>query len=117
MRVEGFDPGIRIAQLADSGFIARKLTPIRHIICASPAYWDEYGRPDHPDDLKQLMALRYTLSPQRDWRYTEPGGCRGSVTYRVKALIDHLASTFGEVPYWEQCLDICSPTFDSANET
>jgi len=179
---EGFDLGIRIAKLSDSGFIARKLTSIRHIICASPAYWDEYGRPDHPDDLKQLVALRYTLSPQRSWRYTAPDGSRGSVTvpaqisanngaflsqsaaqgtgvirmpvfivyhliesgalepvlldyqwgdlfawavypkthhlpYRVKALIDHLAGTFGEVPYWEQCLDICSPTFDSANGT
>ena len=166
---EGFDLGIRIAKLSDSSLIARKLTPIRHVICASPAYWDQYGRPDQPDELKNHTALRYTLAQQRSWRYTAPDGRRGSVTvpaqtsanngtflsqvaakgagiiqmpvflvyrliesgelepvlldyqwgdlhawavypktrhlpYRVRALIDQLAGTFGEEPYWEQCL-------------
>ena len=77
---EGFDLGIRLAKLADSSLIARKLTPIRHVICASPAYWDQHGRPEHPDDLKQHVALRYTLAAQRSWGYLAPDGSRGSVT-------------------------------------
>ena len=166
---EGFDLGIRIAKLSDSSLVARKLTTIRNVVCASPAYWDKYGRPEHPDDLKQHMALRYTLAAQRSWRYLAPDGSRGSVTvsaqtsanngtflsqsaakgsgvirmpvfiayrliesgqlepvlldyrwgdlsawavypktrhvaYRVRALIDQLASSFGETPYWEKCL-------------
>lgn len=77
---EGFDLGIRIARLSDSSLIARRLTPIRHIICASPAYWDQHGRPEQPNDLKAHTALRYTLAAQRSWRFTSADGKRGSVT-------------------------------------
>lgn len=76
---EGFDLGIRIAKLSDSNLVARKLTPIRHVVCASPHYWTQYGRPLQPDELKQHRALRYSLSAQRSWSYTGPDGSRGSV--------------------------------------
>lgn len=76
---EGFDLGIRIAKLSDSSLVARKLTPIRHVVCASPNYWSRYGRPRRPDELKQHQALRYSLAEQRSWSYTGPNGSRGSV--------------------------------------
>jgi len=77
---EGFDLGIRIAKLGDSTLVARKLTPVRQIVCASPAYWAANGRPKKPADLKKHLALRYTLAAQRNWTYTAPDGKRGSVT-------------------------------------
>jgi len=77
---EGFDLGIRIAKLGDSTLVARKLTPVRQLVCASPAYWDKNGRPAEPGDLKNHHALRYTLAAQRSWSYTGPDGTRGSVT-------------------------------------
>lgn len=76
---EGFDLGIRIAKLSDSSLVARKLTPIRHVVCASPGYWKQYGRPQQPDELKQHQALRYSLAEQRSWSYIGPDGSRGSV--------------------------------------
>jgi DNA-binding transcriptional LysR family regulator len=77
---EGFDVGIRIAKLEDSTLIARRLTTIRHVICASPAYWAEHGKPARPGDLKQHNALRYALAARRNWSYRAPDGTRGSVT-------------------------------------
>ena len=44
---EGFDVALRIAQLADSSLIARRLTPIRHMVCASPEYLAAHGVPKH----------------------------------------------------------------------
>ncbi len=77
---EGFDLGIRIAKLGDSTLVARKLTPVRVLICASPAYWAANGRPKEPADLKNHLALRYSLGAQRNWTFTAPDGTRGSVT-------------------------------------
>ncbi len=77
---EGFDLGIRIAKLGDSTLVARKLTPVRVLICASPAYWAANGRPKEPADLKNHLALRYSLGAQRNWAFTAPDGTRGSVT-------------------------------------
>jgi DNA-binding transcriptional LysR family regulator len=77
---EGFDLGIRIAKLGDSTLVARKLAPVRQLVCASPSYWAANGRPKEPADLKSHVALRYTLAAQRNWSYTAPDGTRGSVT-------------------------------------
>jgi DNA-binding transcriptional LysR family regulator len=77
---EGFDLGIRIAKLGDSTLVARKLAPVRQLVCASPAYWAANGRPTEPADLKCHTALRYTLAAQRNWTFLAPDGARGSVT-------------------------------------
>ena len=77
---EGFDLAIRISRLGDSTLMARRLADIRHVICASPDYWNRHGRPARPEDLARHMALRYTLAAQRSWSYTGPDGARGAVT-------------------------------------
>lgn len=56
---EGIDLTIRIAKLADSSLIARRLTTIRHMLCASPEYLLERGVPKTPDDLNDHDILRY----------------------------------------------------------
>ena len=77
---EGFDLAIRIAKLDDSSLIARRLAPVRILVCASPAYWDAHGRPTEPQELRQHAALRYTLAAQRNWTWSAADGSRGSVT-------------------------------------
>jgi DNA-binding transcriptional LysR family regulator len=55
----GMDLAIRIAQLEDSNLQARRICPIRLLLCASPAYLAEYGTPTRINDLKRHRILRY----------------------------------------------------------
>ena len=72
---EGFDLAIRIARLADSSLIARKLATARIVVCAAPAYWRRHGRPDRPGDLKGHNCLIYTyLLTQNDLKFRGPDG-------------------------------------------
>lgn len=78
---EGFDVGIRIAQLGDSSLIARRLAPVRAMVCASPEYLDRHGVPQHPDELTQHRCLLYSnaTAPER-WEYRDRDGAERSVT-------------------------------------
>lgn len=75
---EGFDVAIRIGELDDSTYVARKLTEFEVATCASPAYLERYGTPQHPDDLKKFQCLNFT-----NWKHD--GGW--------KLLSKHLDST------------------------
>lgn len=89
---EGFDLAIRIATLEDSSLIARRLAPIRHILCASPGYLAKYGTPKVAADLAQHVCLAY--SNVRDpglWTFQAPDGQPGHVRVPVR-----LASSSGE---------------------
>lgn len=56
---EGFDITLRIAELEPSSLVARKICPIRRLMCASPAYLELHGRPRTPDDLANHALLHY----------------------------------------------------------
>lgn len=101
---EGFDLAIRIARLRDSQLAARRLTPIRRLVLASPAWWDSHGLPADPGDLAHHQALEYTNAPQSGWRYVGPDGQRGTVQVppRLRAnngdvLIDFAAAGLGVI--------------------
>ena len=66
---EGYDMAIRIGRLRESSLVARKLAPIRLVICAAPDYLAQHGTPAAPQDLQDHECLRYTLSSNSDrWR-------------------------------------------------
>lgn len=72
---EGFDVAIRIGRLQDSNLIARKITPCRQVLCASPAYLAKRGTPERPEDLLEHSCILYSLiSAPREWRLTDPDG-------------------------------------------
>jgi DNA-binding transcriptional LysR family regulator len=81
---EGLDLAIRIADLRDSSLIARKIAPIRRVLCASPEYLDRHGFPEKPEDLKSHQALRYDIAPGTAWRFTGPDGGEESVTPQLR---------------------------------
>jgi DNA-binding transcriptional LysR family regulator len=66
----GFDVAVRASRLKDSSLIARKIVPIRHVICASPDYLQRLGRPNLPADLSSHTTLRYSLADD-DWEFTK----------------------------------------------
>ena len=57
----GADVAIRFGLGRDSGLIARKITPTRRVMFASPGYLDAFGEPRTADDLKDHNCLGYAL--------------------------------------------------------
>ncbi|GGI75651.1 LysR family transcriptional regulator [Shewanella hanedai] len=60
---EGFDLAIRIGHLTDSSMRARAFAPISHLICASPSYLEQHGKPETPEQLKSHKLLKYSRLP------------------------------------------------------
>ncbi len=78
---EGYDLVIRISRLPDSSLIARKVAPFKRIIAASPDYWDKYGRPQKPEDLRDHNCLIYKyLSSGNEWPFVDDEGNTSYVT-------------------------------------
>ena len=72
---EGFDVTIRIADLADSSLIARRIVPARRVLCASPAYLKRRGTPRHPKELRDHDCLSYGhLATGMQWKLTGKDG-------------------------------------------
>ena len=80
---EGVDVTIRIAALADSSLIARKIARTRRVVVASPAYLAAHGTPATPEDLTNHRWLGYApgMSLQR-WSYEKADGTSGSVALK-----------------------------------
>src|SRR5207248_653217 len=55
----GLDVLLHIGTLADSNLVARRLSWVRPIVCASPAYLQTWGVPQHPEDLIKHRAVIY----------------------------------------------------------
>lgn len=58
---QGVDLAIRITDLKDSSMHARRICPIRIVLCASPSYLEKQGMPRKPEDLKAHQVLGYNL--------------------------------------------------------
>ena len=72
---EGFDVTLRIAELASSTLIARRLLGVGRVFCASPEYIKRRGAPEHPKDLKNHDCLTYGfLATGNQWKLTGPDG-------------------------------------------
>ena len=73
---EGYDVVVRIAAtLPDSSLIARKLTVNEMVVAASPAYWDQHGRPAAPQDLAghECVTYAYNRNPN-EWPFVDAAG-------------------------------------------
>ncbi|MBB4864177.1 DNA-binding transcriptional LysR family regulator [Pseudomonas nitritireducens] len=72
---EGIDVAVRIGQLPEGSLTALQVGEIRPVVCASPAFLDRHGRPEHPDDLLDapvVMAATSTLLT--DWQFVTADG-------------------------------------------
>lgn len=58
---QGVDLAIRIAELRDSSLKARRICPIRRMLCASPGYLERHGMPQSPEDLLRHDVLHYDI--------------------------------------------------------
>ena len=58
---EGYELAIRIRELRDSSYQAKRLALIRCVMCASPAYLEKRGTPQTLEDLRDHEFLQYSL--------------------------------------------------------
>ena len=84
---ERIDLAIRIAELADSQAIARKLAANRRVIVAAPSYLARHPPPQEPADLLKHNCLLLRFPGSRQYRWTLQGP-DGPVTLRVAGTMD-----------------------------
>ena len=84
---EGFDLAIRSGDMPDSTLIARKLAPLRQVLCASPDYIDRYGMPVTPSELSERNCILFSYSGDaNEWTLNKDGKSEAvlvSGSYRV----------------------------------
>lgn len=78
----GFDLAIRIAELNDSSLVARRLAPVRRVLCAAPDYLAAHGMPGTLEDLKKHRCL--PAHNHDSWRLEGPSG---PVTLRPEGML------------------------------
>lgn len=67
---EGFDLAIRIGPMRDSALKVRQLGPMPLVVCASPAYLERTGTPDHPRALAtHECILDGNMTEPTIWRF------------------------------------------------
>ena len=89
---EGFDVAVRVAALADSSLIVRRLAPSRAVLCAAPSYPERHGWPENPEDLRQHNCFGYLYRDSgTDCALT---GAKGPVTIPLRG---NLRANNGEV--------------------
>lgn len=72
--------------------MARRISDCRHVVCASPTFFETHGFPAHPSALQGLPGLCYGNLPNPPlWRYRGPDGEEGSVLVKTR-----LKSTNGD---------------------
>lgn len=70
---EGYDVQIRVTNEPDLNLVARKIAPVRRILCATPLYFQQWGVPQTPEDLVNHNCLDCGLSDEQGyWRFTGP---------------------------------------------
>ena len=84
---EAVDVAVRMAVLADSSFIVRKIADCPRVLCAAPAYLETHGTPVTPDDLLEhnCLLLRFPGSQQFRWTLAGP---EGALTLPVSGRLD-----------------------------
>jgi DNA-binding transcriptional LysR family regulator len=71
---EGIDVAVRIGELPDSNQHAIRVGEVRRVICASPAYLAQHGRPEHPQALAGApVVATSSIGQLRSWPFVDQG--------------------------------------------
>ena len=74
MTDEGVDVAVRIGHLHQSGQQAIKVGEVRRVVCASPAYLDQHGRPQCPEQLREAKLVTSSSSQRvSEWTFVDAG--------------------------------------------
>ena len=99
---DGIDLAIRSGDMQDSTLVARKLAPLRQVLCASPSYIERYGMPTTPSELSERNCILFSYSgDSNQWTLTKGDQSKVvsvSGSYRVnnsEALLEALREGVG----------------------
>ena len=81
---EGYELAIRIKELQDSSYQAKRLALIRYALCASPDYLDKMGVPKTLKDLEHHEFLQYGLGKTSSLELTDAQGKKHNHTINAK---------------------------------
>ncbi|MDN5733525.1 MAG: LysR family transcriptional regulator [Psychrobacter sp.] len=81
---EGYELAIRIRELQDSSYQAKRLALIRYALCASPDYLSKMGTPKTLADLATHEFLQYGLSKTSHLELTDAQGKKYTHTIDAK---------------------------------
>lgn len=73
---QGFDAGVRMVEMLPPDMIAVPITPtIRSVVVGAPAYFEAYGEPRTPMDLKRHRGVRARMSSGKiyHWEFERRG--------------------------------------------
>ena len=73
---EGIDCVVRLGELEDSSFIARRIGEVAMVTCAAPGYIAKYGAPQTLEDLAQHRAVNFFSDRSREvmtWKFIVNG--------------------------------------------
>lgn len=69
---EGIDVALRIGNLPDGGQQVIKVGEVSQVVCGSPAFFETYGRPEHPNDLLHTRIVMSSASALlTDWQFID----------------------------------------------
>ncbi len=87
---EKIDVAIRFGARPAGDFGVGRLVPRRFHVCASPAYLERHGAPDHPRELEDRDCLRFSIPGYADaWKFRESGGETFEVPVHGHLLVSH----------------------------
>jgi len=103
---------LRPGSVNDANLYGFKICDVPHLLCASPAYLDKHGAPDHPNDLTLHNGLIYQLYDITHdmWTFTRHGE-----TFKVRMKSNRVTNDGDLVRRWcvdgkglalKSCLDI-----------
>jgi DNA-binding transcriptional LysR family regulator len=88
LQEEHVDLGIRTGPLPDSGIVARRIGSVRRVVCASPEYLANRGRPEKPEDIAAHDCVTFTgFTHAESWEF-QTGGAPASVPIRSRLQVD-----------------------------
>lgn len=88
---DGLDCVLRVGELDDGDYVARKIGNIKITTCASPAWLAKHGTPETLDDLYKHQAINWINNNSRKiqpWTFTTPEGI-AEITLPGKLVVDN----------------------------
>jgi DNA-binding transcriptional LysR family regulator len=87
---ERIDLSIRLGLLSDSTLIAQQLLQTQYFVCASPQYLQQWGHPQHPNDIENHNCLLFPLVGFRSrWRFRDLDRKESEVFVQGRTIISN----------------------------